>query len=66
MEKISAFYRMSQRKHKLDQHRNLTKEKEQHFTKTAWHRRASCIDSRDPYTAILLLSKKLSIKTTVR
>lgn len=61
VEKIRSFYRLSQRAQKLNQQRDLTKAKELHYSQTAWHRRASFINSKDAYSAIHMLANKLNL-----
>jgi len=62
IEKITIFYRLNLRKQKLDLKRSQNlKTKEQQYSTTAWHRRASCINSRDPFTAINMLIRRLEL-----
>ena len=61
--KFSSFYKLSERKQKIDSKRRQTihQEKEQPYCKTAWHRRTSAINSKDPHLAIQMLAKRLDL-----
>ena len=65
LSKFTSFYKMSERKVKMDSQRKqsirLKQEKEQPYSKTAWHRRASTVNSKDPHTAIQMLARRLEL-----